>query len=102
MVGRSRVRFHVRVVWLGFWSVLLGGVVLYVTSRALSVAASASATAGTSTEVASTPAEPWLQGLLHEGLRGALHVGAASVGVGLAFAVAGAWLLRATVRGAVR
>lgn len=99
MVGRSRVRFHVRVVWLGFWSVLFGGVVLYATSRALSVVARASPSADAA---ASTPTEPWLQEFLQGGLRSALHVGAVSIAVGLAFAVVGAWLLRATVRGAVQ
>lgn len=98
MVGRSRVRFHARVVWLGVWGVLFGGALLYTATRALSVAASASTPAESSSTTASTAGESWLQELLLEGVRGALHVGVASVAVGAVFAVAGAMLLRATVR----
>lgn len=103
MVGGSRVRFHVRVLSLGFWSVLFGGVLLYATSRALSVVARASASGATTENApAATSAEPWLAGVLHGGLRAVLQFGAVSVAVGVALAVLGAWLLRSTTRAAPR
>jgi hypothetical protein len=97
MVSRSGVRFHVRVLSLGVWVLLLGGVLLYATSRALAVVASASTPTGEST-AAVAPAEPWLLGIARDGLVGVARAGAVSVGVGVAVVLAGAWLLRSTTR----
>ena len=99
MVGRTGVRFHVRVLSIGFWVLLLGGAVLYAASRALTAVASASTPTDTSGTATAT-AQPLLLGAVHDGLLGVFHAGAASVAIGVVVVLAGAWLLRSTIRAA--
>lgn len=97
MVGRSGVRFHVRVLSLGFWGVLLGAVVLYTTSRALAVVGGASSQPSGAVATPA-PTQPWVVAAAQDTLLGVRHVGAGSVLAGVTAVVLGAWLLQSTTR----
>lgn len=86
-------RTYSRIVLVGFWSLLFGGVLVVVIAQFFSMMASASPNAQKSD--VGVP----VQGLVQQSLLPLLSAGVASVGVGLLLLVLGIVLLRSMVGG---
>lgn len=86
----SSLRLYARIAIVGFWSVLLGGVVAFLVAQLFSVMATATPTAG---ETAGLP----VRRLVLRSLGHLVDLGLAGVGVGLVLLLVGGWLLLTTV-----